>query len=260
MRHKMRMLQPINRRQFTRTLLTTAGAVGVAPAFLRGQNLNNKLNIAVIGVGGRGGGNLESVASENIVALCDVNAKNLDKASAKYPQARKHADFRKVFDHAKEFDAVVVSTCEHTHAFATMPALQLGKHVYCEKPLTHNIWEARRIREAAAKAKVATQMGIQIHATENYRQVVELVQSGIIGPVTRGACVGVARVGLAERSGRQAAQGHRLVLRAPDRSRSPCPRDWIGICGSARRRSGRSTRSISRDRNGIAGGISATAR
>src|SRR6266576_3807796 len=178
-------LTQLSRRQFTRAMLATAGAIGVAPAFLRGQNLNNKLNIAIIGAGGRGGSNLESVSAENIVALCDVNGKNLDKAATRFPQARKFADFRKVFDHAKEFDAVVVSTCEHTHAFATMLALKQGKHVYCEKPLTHNIWEARRIREAAAaaKAKVATQMGIQIHATENYRQVVELVQSGIIGPV-----------------------------------------------------------------------------
>ena len=78
--------------------------------------------------------------------------------------ARRNVDFRKLFDNANEFDAVVVSTCEHTHAFATLPALQLGKHVYCEKPLTHNICEARMIREAAAKAKVATQMGTQIHA------------------------------------------------------------------------------------------------
>jgi predicted dehydrogenase len=133
-----------------------------------------------------------SVSSENIVALCDVNARNLDAAAAKHPGARKFADFRKVFDHAKEFDAVVVSTCEHTHAFATMLALRQRKHVYCEKPLTHNIWEARRIREAAAKAKVATQMGVQIHATENYRRVVELVQAGAIGPV-REAHVWVGR-------------------------------------------------------------------
>ena len=82
-----------------------------------------------------------------------------------------------------EFDAVVVSTTEHTHAFATLPALQLGKHVYCEKPLTHNVWEARVIREAAAAAKVATQMGTQIHAGDNYRRVVELIQTGAIGPV-----------------------------------------------------------------------------
>ena len=182
----------LSRRQFTRTLLTAAGAISIAPACLRGQNLNNKLNIAIIAAGGRGGGNMGAVSTENIVALCDVNGKSLEKAAAKFPQARTYADFRKVFDHAQEFDAVVVSTCEHTHAFATLLALQHGKHVYCEKPLTHNIWEARRIREAAAKARVATQMGIQIHATENYRQVVELIQSGIIGPV-REAHVWVSR-------------------------------------------------------------------
>src|SRR3990172_5056030 len=85
----------LTRRQFTRTMLTAAGAIGVAPAFLRGQNLNNKLNIAVIAAGGRGGGNLESVSSENIVALCDVNAKNLDRAAAKFPQARTYTDFPK---------------------------------------------------------------------------------------------------------------------------------------------------------------------
>src|SRR5262249_56367651 len=141
------------------------------------------LNIAVIGCGGRGGGNLGSVSSENIVALCDVNENNLNGAASKYSKARKEVDFRKLFDHEKEFDAVVVSTCEHTHAFATLPALQLGKHVYCEKPLTHNVWEARVIREAAAKAKVATQMGTQIHASDNYRRVVELIQTGAIGPV-----------------------------------------------------------------------------
>src|SRR6516162_8813045 len=78
----------------------------------------------------------------------------------------------------------MVSTCEHTHAFATLPALQLGKHVYCEKPLTHNVWEARLIREAAEKAKVATQMGTQIHAGDNYRRVVELIQTGAIGPIS----------------------------------------------------------------------------
>src|SRR4029079_14394440 len=129
--------------------------------------------------------NLKGVAKENVVALCDVNTTELGKAAEKYTEARKFSDFRKVFDHAKEFDAVVVSTCEHTHAFATLPALQLKKHVYCEKPLTHGIWEARVIREAAAKTKLATQMGTQIHAGDNYRRVVELVQSGAIGKVSR---------------------------------------------------------------------------
>jgi predicted dehydrogenase len=182
----------LNRRQFGTKLLMAASGVVAAPALLRGQNPGNKLNVAVIGSGGRGGSNLASVSSENIVALCDVNDNNLNVAAAKFPNAGKFADFRKLFDRPQLFDAVVVSTCEHTHAFATMLALQHGKHVYCEKPLTHNIWEARRIREAAAKAKVATQMGIQIHATENYRKVVELVQAGAIGPV-REAHVWVSR-------------------------------------------------------------------
>ncbi len=172
----------VSRRQFVAST-TVAGVMVSAPAILRGQNLGSKLNIAIVACGGRGGGNMGSVASENIVALCDVNAKALDTAAAKYPKAKKYTDFRKLFDDARDFDAVVVSTCEHTHAFATILALRAGKHVYCEKPLTHNIWEARLIREAAAKAKVATQMGIQIHANDNYRRVVELVQSGAIGGV-----------------------------------------------------------------------------
>ncbi|HOZ45010.1 MAG TPA: Gfo/Idh/MocA family oxidoreductase [Candidatus Hydrogenedentes bacterium] len=174
----------VSRRSFLRSSAVAAGVATVgAPAIARGQNLNEKLHIAIIGAGGRGGGNMDAVSSENIVALCDVNQANLDAAAAKHPQARKVVDFRDLYDYADEFDAVVVSTCEHTHAFATLPALQLGKHVYCEKPLTHSAWEARIIREAAAKAKVATQMGTQIHAGDNYRRVVELIQTGAIGPV-----------------------------------------------------------------------------
>lgn len=174
----------ITRRQFINQTSLAGIALLGAPAIVRGRNLNDKLNIAIIGSGGQGGANLRGVSSENIVILCDVNELNLNAAAEKHPGARKFVDFRKVYDHAKDFDAVVISTPEHTHAFATLPALQLGKHVYCEKPLTHNIWEARVIREAAGKAKVATQMGTQIHASDNYRRVVELVQSGSIGNVT----------------------------------------------------------------------------
>ena len=183
-----------SRRSFLATTAAGVGAAAIgAPAILRGQNLNSKLNIAVIGSGGRGGANLRSVSSENIVALCDVYEPSLARAGEAHPKARKFADFRKLYDvGAKEFDAVVVSTCEHTHAFATLPALQLGKHVYCEKPLTHNIWESRVIREAAAKANVVTQMGIQLHASENYRRVVEIIETGVIGPV-RDAHVWVSR-------------------------------------------------------------------
>jgi len=174
----------LTRRRFARGVLATTLAAGVAPAWLRGQNLNSKLNIAIIGAGGRGGSNLADVAkTENIVAVCDVFEPSVESAAKKHPGARKFADFRRLYEHEKDFDAVVVSTCEHTHAFATLPALKLGKHVYCEKPLTYNIWEARVIREAAAKAKVATQMGTQIHAGDNYRRVVELIQTGAIGPV-----------------------------------------------------------------------------
>ena len=113
-----------------------------------------------------------------------MNAKNVESAAKLHPNAKKYTDFRKVLDDSKDYDAVVVSTCEHTHAFATLPALQLGKHVYCEKPLTHGVWEARVVTEAAKKAKVATQMGTQAHANDSWRRVVELVQSGSIGKVT----------------------------------------------------------------------------
>ncbi|WP_291982761.1 Gfo/Idh/MocA family oxidoreductase [Luteitalea sp.] len=170
-----------------RTFLTTAGAtaaalaVGARPG--RAQS-TDKLRVAIIGVGGRGGAQLKGLSGEQIVAICDVNGENLARAGAMFPQAKQFTDFRRVFDHASEFDAVAVSTAEHTHAFATLPALQLKKHVYCEKPLTYNVHEARVIREAAAKAGVVTQMGTQIHAGDNYRRVVEHIQSGVIGKVT----------------------------------------------------------------------------
>ena len=111
----------INRRQF---VAAATGAVVAAPSVLRAQNPNNRLNIAVIGCGGRGAANLAAVSGENIVALCDVSQRAIDAAAAKFPKARRCSDFRQLFDHQREFDAVVVSTCEHTHAFATMLALR----------------------------------------------------------------------------------------------------------------------------------------
>lgn len=171
------------RRQFGRAAAGAAVGAFAAPAVVRGRNLNDKLNLAVIGVGGRGASNLHEVSSETVVALCDVYEPALDRAGSEHPKARRYRDFRRLYDQANGFDAVVVSSTEHTHAFATLPALQLGKHVYCEKPLTHNVWEARQIRQAAGRAKVATQMGTQIHASDNYRRVVERIQAGAIGPV-----------------------------------------------------------------------------
>ena len=228
--------QAINRRSFlaTAAVAGTAATLG-APAIVRGRNLNEKLNIAVIGSGGQGGSNLKSVASENIVALCDVFEPNLNKAAVEYPQARKVADFRRLYDHSKEFDAVVVSTAEHTHAFATMPALQLGKHVYCEKPLTHSVWEARVIREAAAKAKVATQMGIQIHALDNYRRVVELIQGGAIGAV-REAHVWVSRA-WGWHASRSESEEHKDIVfvqqRPTETEQVPAGFDWDKWLGPA---------------------------
>ena len=217
------------RRHFLRqTVLATLAA----PAFLRARGANEKLNIAYIGCGGRGRANLKETAGENVVALCDVNGKNLDEAAANHPGARKYRDFRKLFDDAKDIDAVVVSTCEHTHAFATMPALKLGKHVYCEKPLSLSVWEARQVAEAAKAAKVVTQMGTQMHATANFRRTVELVQSGAIGPV-RECHVWVSRAWGWQSE--EAATRNKDIVSVRDRppGASPIPPDldwdlWLG--------------------------------
>src|SRR5436309_218393 len=183
----------LNRRRFLKSSTAAAGTFLLgAPALLRGKGLNEKLNVGIIGAGGRGAANTQSMSSEDIVALCDVSENNLNQAAAKYPKARKYVDFRKLYDEANDIDAVVVSTAEHTHAFATLPAIQLVKHVYCEKPLTHGIREARLIAEAAKKAKVATQMRTQKHARNNSRPVVVLIRSGAVGPV-REAHVWVSR-------------------------------------------------------------------
>jgi predicted dehydrogenase len=173
----------LSRRRFLRDGVMASAVTLGFPAILSSRSPNSKLNIAIIGAGGRGADNTAAVAGENIVALCDVDGANLAKAAAKYPQARTYKDFRKLYEKADDIDAVVVSTAEHTHAVATMPALRLKKHVYCEKPLTHDVREARAIVEAARGAGVVTQMGIQIHSGDNYRRVVEIIQSDAIGPV-----------------------------------------------------------------------------
>ena len=189
-----------------REWLAAAGATTlVASSPVCDAAAKTKLNLAFIGVGGRGRANLNAMAltrrsgkerqprdDVNVVALCDVNGRNLAAAAKVFPHARTYNDFRVLYERTDDIDGVVVSTTEHTHAYATMPALKLGKHVYCEKPLTHNVAEARKITEAAAKAGVATQMGTQIHAGANYRRVVELIQTGAIGSV-REAHVWVSR-------------------------------------------------------------------
>src|SRR2546421_4137778 len=180
------MNRKLTRRDFLhRTSLTAAGVwlAGAQRAASRGLSPNSKLNLGVIGTANRAGADLRAVGHENVVALCDVDDAFLSQAKEKFPAAKTYADFRRMLEQ-KDIDAVVVGTADHTHAVATAAALHLGKHVYCEKPLTHTVFEARTIAELAARnKKLATQMGTQIHAGENYRRVVELVQSGAIGKV-----------------------------------------------------------------------------
>jgi len=144
---------------------------------------SDKLNIAGIGVGGQGGGDISNMVSENIVALCDVDWKRAARTFEKFPEVPQYHDFRIMLEKQKDIDAVVVGTPDHVHAAAAMTALQLGKHVFCEKPLTHTIFEARTLTEAARKAGVATQMGNQGHAMESIRILCEWIWDGAIGDI-----------------------------------------------------------------------------
>jgi len=144
---------------------------------------SDRLNIAGIGVGGQGGGDLGQMSSENIVALCDVDWERAARTFEKFPEAKRYKDFRRMLDSQKDIDAVVVATPDHFHAVAVLAAIQLGKHVYCEKPLTHSLHEARLLSKAAREAGVATQMGNQGHAMESMRLLREWIQDGAIGEV-----------------------------------------------------------------------------
>ena len=147
------------------------------------ESPNNRLNIGIIGTANRAQANITGVASENIVASCDIDDDYLAAMTQKFPAAKRYNDFRKLLEQ-KNIDAVVISTADHTHAVIAVAAMKAGKHVYCEKPLAHTVSEARWVARAAAEYKLATQMGTQIHAEKNYRRVVELIQHGDIGPVT----------------------------------------------------------------------------
>ncbi|MDO8683335.1 MAG: Gfo/Idh/MocA family oxidoreductase [Armatimonadota bacterium] len=180
------MSKKISRRKF----IKSAAVGGFGFVLLKNSRMafgfeaNEKLNIAIIGCGGKGRSNLGSVAGENIVALCDVDDNTTAAAAEKFPQAKLFADFRKMLDKMhNEIDAVVVSTPDHTHAPAAVMAMKMGKHVYCEKPLTHSIYEARVMRDTARKYKVATQMGNQGTAGDGFRESVEAVRAGAIGQV-----------------------------------------------------------------------------
>jgi len=178
-----------SRREFLQTS-AAAGGVIVSGYFVNpspaaeSKSPNERLNIAAVGTTGRAGANVQELSSQNIVALADVDGDLLEKGAANYKGVRKYRDFRVMLEkEADKIDAVCVGTPDHTHAPAAAMALRMKKHVYCEKPLTHTVFEARTLARLAAENKLVTQMGTQIHAGDNYRRVVELVQSGAIGPV-----------------------------------------------------------------------------
>jgi predicted dehydrogenase len=172
------------RRQFIKHTSFAAAALLLGARSARGRKIspNDKLNIGAIGVAHQANYDISNVASENIVALCDVDDNFLAAAKQKFPGAKTYNDFRRLLDQ-KDIDAVVIATPDHTHAVATAAALHSGRHVYCEKPLTRTISECRIVTELARKKKLITQIGTQIHSGENYHRVVELIQRGEIGAV-----------------------------------------------------------------------------
>ena len=174
------------RREFLKT--TTAAGLGFwitdRAGATESKSPNEKLNVACIGIGGRGRDNVNAVSGENIVALCDVDDTRAGDAYKNYPKAQKFTDYRRLFDKLhKHIDAVTVSTPDHMHAPVSLAAMQLGKHVYCEKPLTRTVGEARRMAEAAARYRVVTQMGNGGNATPGARRTVEMLRAGVVGAI-----------------------------------------------------------------------------
>lgn len=175
------------RRSFLQAVGATAIASGVwsEVAAQPSTSANQKLKILCIGTANRAGADIDGVQGEDIVGLCDVDSRYLDAAAKRFPNAKKYVDYREMIaDQADRADAVVIGTADHQHAPAAIRAINAGLHCYCEKPLTHTVHEARLIAQAAKAKGVATQMGTQIHANDNYRRVVEIIQAGVIGDVT----------------------------------------------------------------------------
>jgi len=182
----------ITRRGFIQSSSAAAAGFMIVPpnaiAGLGHKAPSDKLNIAGIGIGGMGRGNLERMAGENIVALCDVDwgvgRNNVPKVFETYPKAAKYQDWRKMFDEkAKDIDAILVATSDHNHAGPSAHGITLGKHVYCQKPMTHSVYESRLLTKLAAKYKVATQMGNQGSSAEGVRLASEWIWNGEIGEV-----------------------------------------------------------------------------
>ncbi len=177
----------ISRRKFMGAAAAVAAFTVVPRHVLGGTGQtppSEKLNIASIGAGGRASGDIDAVSSENIVALCDVDWRHARGQFDRHPKAKKYKDYRKMLDEMdKSIDAVIVATPDHVHAVASIAAIKRGKHVYCEKPLTHSVHEARMVAQAAREQGVATQMGNQGQASEETRLTCEYIWAGAIGPV-----------------------------------------------------------------------------
>jgi predicted dehydrogenase len=184
------MTRRLNRRAF----LQSSGAVaataagywltgGLTPSNAGERNPLNRLNVALIGSGGRAEGNLAGVRGEYIVALCDVDENRARNTYNAYPNVPKFTDFRQMLDRQRDIEAVVVSTADHTHFHASATAIRAGKHVYCEKPLTHSVWEARTLAQLATRHRVATSMGNQGTSSDGIRVASEVLRSGVIGDV-----------------------------------------------------------------------------
>ena len=177
-----------SRRNFIKKTSVLPGLIILPRHVLGGKGYkapSDKLNISGVGVRkyGMGSGNLHACREENIVALCDVDFKQSASTFKKYPKAKVYKDFRKMFEKQKDIDAVIVATPDHNHAVITMMAIKLGKHVYCQKPLTHTVFEARKITEAAREYKVQTQMGNQGRSSDEIRSLKEWINDDAIGPV-----------------------------------------------------------------------------
>ena len=169
--------------------------ITIAPSSILGMSHghvspSDKLNIAAVGIGGMGHANINKVkGTENIVALCDVDWKYAKRVFDEFPKAKKYWDYRKMYEEmGKSIDGVIIATADHTHAIITADAMTMGKHVFCQKPLTHSVYESRLLAKLAKKYKVATQMGNQGNSFDWCRQIAEWIQSGVIGEVYEVHC------------------------------------------------------------------------
>ncbi|GAB6166059.1 Gfo/Idh/MocA family oxidoreductase [Thermostilla marina] len=177
------MRSRLTRRRLLKSAVAASSILVVPSGLVRGYTANEKVNIGIIGSGGRGGANLQGVSGENIVALCDVDSNRLGRAAQRFPQAHTYQDYRELLDKEKTLDAVVVSTPDHMHAPISIRAMRVGLHCYCEKPLTHDVLEARQMVEAAQAKNLVTHMGTPGRGEEHTVRTVEIIRSGALGDV-----------------------------------------------------------------------------